>query len=112
MAIEVNGTSIETDGDGYMVEPNDWSEEVAHAIAAIDGLEMTDKHMDVVRYLRDEHIDNAGNEPNERTIMKDMKNLWGKKPSSKDMYNLFPGTPSKQGRKIAGLPKSTRKGGY
>ena len=112
MSIEVNGKTLETDESGYLAEIGDWNEEVALAIAAADELEMTDQHMDVVRYLRSEHIDNAGNEPNERTIMKDMGKVWGKKPSSKDMYNLFPGTPSKQGRKIAGLPKSTRKGGY
>ncbi len=112
MAIEVNGNVIDTDDDGYLVEINDWSEEVAHAIAAADNLALTDPHMEVIHYLRAEHVENAGNEPNERTIMKDMGKVWGKKPSSKDMYNLFPGTPSKQGRKIAGLPKSTRKGGY
>ena len=112
MSIEVNGKTLETDESGYLVETSDWNEEVALAIAAIDNLEMTDQHLEVVRYLRAEHIDNAGSEPNERTIMKDMGKVWGKKPSSKDMYNLFPGTPSKQGRKIAGLPKSTRKGGY
>ena len=112
MSLEVNGKTIETNEDGYLVEVNDWDEDVAQAIADADELEMTDRHWDVVRYLRSEHVDNAGNEPNERTIMKDMGKVWGKKPSSKDMYNLFPGTPSKQGRKIAGLPKSTRKGGY
>ena len=112
MSIEVNGKTIETTEDGYLVEVNDWDEEVAAAIAAADELEMTEKHWDVVRYLRSEHVDNAGNEPNERTIMKDLGKVWGKKPSSKDMYNMFPGMPSKQGRKIAGLPKSTRKGGY
>lgn len=112
MSIEVNGNTVETDADGYIIELNDWNEDVARAIAAADGLEMTEQHMQVVRYLRSEHVDNAGNEPNEHTIMKDMGKQWGKKPSSKDMYNLFPGTPSKQGRKIAGLPKSTRKGGY
>jgi len=112
MTLEVNGKTIETTEEGYLVEVNDWNDDIALAIAALDELEMTDQHMDVVRYLHSEHVDNAGNEPNERTIMKDMGKLWGKKPSSKDMYNLFPGTPSKQGRKIAGLPKSTRKGGY
>jgi TusE/DsrC/DsvC family sulfur relay protein len=112
MSIEVNGKTLETDESGYLLEVGDWDEDVAQAIAALDDLEMTDQHMDVVRYLRSEHVDNAGNEPNERTIMKDMGKKWGKKPSSKDMYILFPGTPSKQGRKIAGLPKSTRKGGY
>ena len=112
MSLEVNGKSIETTEDGYLVEVNDWDEEVAAAIAAADELEMTEQHWDVVRYLRSEHVDNAGNEPNERTIMKDMGKVWGKKPPSKVMYNMFPGMPSKQGRKIAGLPKSTRKGGY
>ena len=112
MSIEVNGKTLETDESGYLLEVGDWDDDVALAIAARDELEMTDQHWDVVRYLRSEHVDNAGNEPNERTIMKDLGKVWGKKPSSKDMYNLFPGTPSKQGRKIAGLPKSTRKGGY
>lgn len=112
MSIEVNGKTLETDESGYLLEVGDWDDDVALAIAASDELEMTDQHWDVVRYLRSEHVDNAGNEPNERTIMKDLGKVWGKKPSSKDMYTLFPGTPSKQGRKIAGLPKSTRKGGY
>jgi TusE/DsrC/DsvC family sulfur relay protein len=112
MSIELNGNSLKTDDSGYLLEISDWNEGVAQAIAGADDLAMTDQHWDVVRYLRTEHVDNAGNEPNERTIMKDMGKVWGKKPSSKDMYTLFPGTPSKQGRKIAGLPKSTRKGGY
>ena len=112
MSIEVNGNSLKTDDSGYLLEISDWNEGVAQAIAGADDLAMTDQHWDVVRYLRSEHVDNAGNEPNERTIMKDMGKVWGKKPSSKDMYTLFPGTPSKQGRKIAGLPKSTRKCGY
>jgi TusE/DsrC/DsvC family sulfur relay protein len=112
MSIEVNGNSLKTDDSGYLLEISDWNEGVAQVIADADDLAMTDQHWDVVRYLRSEHVDNAGNEPNERTIMKDMGKVWGKKPSSKDMYTLFPGTPSKQGRKIAGLPKSTRKGGY
>lgn len=112
MALDVNGKSIETTDNGYLVDVNDWDEEVGKVIAADEGVEMTDKHWEVIKYLRDEHISNAGNEPNERTIQKDMGKKWGSKPSSKDMYEMFPGTPSKQGRKIAGLPQSTRKGGY
>lgn len=112
MAIEVNGKSIETTDAGYLVEANDWDDDVAQVLAADEEVEMTEQHWDVVRFLRSEHVDNAGAEPNEREIMKAMKGLWGKKPTSKDMYNLFPNMPSKQGRKIAGLPQSTRKGGY
>ena len=112
MALEVNGKSIATTDDGYLEDVNDWNQEVAQAIADADELPMTDRHWDVVKYLRDEHMNNNGAEPNERGIMKAMGKVWGEKVSSKIMYEMFPTMPSKQGRKIAGLPKSTRKGGY
>lgn len=110
--IEVDGKSIEVTDNGYLVDHNDWSEAVAEFIAKDEEVDMTEQHWDVVNYLRDEHINNGGNEPNERTIQKAMGKKWGSKPSSKDMYDMFPLMPSKQGRKIAGLSQSTRKGGY
>ncbi|MEA3242800.1 MAG: TusE/DsrC/DsvC family sulfur relay protein [Pseudomonadota bacterium] len=112
MELEVEGKTVETNENGYLANLEDWSEAVAEAIAKADTVELTEKHWDIVNYLREQHFDNGGNEPNERTIIKDMGKKWGSKPTSKDMYTLFPGTPSKQGRKIAGLPQSTRKGGY
>ncbi len=112
MALEVNGQTIATTENGYLEDANDWNEDVALAIAKEEGIDMTEQHWDVVRYLREEHFENGGNEPNERTILKAMAKKWGTKPTSKDMYALFPLMPSKQGRKIAGLPQSTRKGGY
>lgn len=112
MALEVNGTTIATTEDGYLEEFNDWTQEIAQAMADADELEMTERHWDVVKFLRDEHINANGAEPNERAILKAMGKVWGEKVSSKVMYAMFPETPSKQGRKFAGLPKSTRKGGY
>ena len=112
MALEVNGQTVATTDDGYLDDANDWNQDVAQAIADADELPMTDKHWDVVNYLRDEHVNSNGAEPNERTILKAMSKVWGEKVSSKLMYEMFPTMPSKQGRKIAGLPKSTRKGGY
>lgn len=112
MALEVNGQTVATTDDGFLEDVNDWNLDVAQAIADADGLPMTEKHWDVVKYLRDEHVNNNGAEPNERTILKAMSKLWGEKVSSKTMYEMFPAMPSKQGRKFAGLPKSTRKGGY
>jgi TusE/DsrC/DsvC family sulfur relay protein len=112
MALEVDGKTIETTENGYLVNLEDWTQAVGQAIADVDKLEMTEKHWDVVNYLRDEHFNNGGAEPNERTILKAMSKQWGSKATSKDMYNMFPEMPSKQGRKIAGLSQSTRKGGY
>lgn len=112
MAIEVNGISIETDGNGNLVNPLDWNEDVAKALAAADEIELTQEHWDVLAYLREEYTENNNNQPMERQINKDMGKRWGKKISSKDLYKLFPLAPSKQGNKIAGLPYVARKGGY
>ena len=114
MALEVNGKTLELDGNGNLVDPNAWNEDVAKALAAADDSmgELTQEHMDVLNYLRDEYFNNNGNQPMERVINKDMGKIWGKKISSKDLYRLFPGAPSKQGNRIAGLPYVARKGGY
>jgi tRNA 2-thiouridine synthesizing protein E len=112
MAIEVNGTSIETTESGFLTDPNDWSEDVAKAIAEAEGIELTDKHWDVINYLRDEYNNNNLNQPMERQLLKDVGKIWGSKPTSKDVYKLFPLAPTKQGTKIAGLPEVHRKGGY
>lgn len=112
MAIEVNGKSIETNASGFLTDLNDWDEDVAKAIAQAEGIELTDKHWDVINYLRDEYYNNNQNQPMERILLKDLGKIWGSKPSSKDVYKLFPLAPTKQGPKIAGLPEVQRKGGY
>ncbi len=113
MALEVNGKSIELDGNGNLVNPNDWDEDVAKALAAADDTmgELTQEHWDVLNYLRSMYLD-ENEQPMERVINKGMAKIWGKKVSSKDLYVLFPGAPSKQGNRIAGLPYVARKGGY
>jgi TusE/DsrC/DsvC family sulfur relay protein len=112
MAIEVNGKTIETTDHGYLVNHLDWDDDVARRLAEIEGIALTDKHWDVIRYLRDQYLNNNQHQPMERAVLKDLGNLWGQKPTSKDLYALFPLAPTKQGTKIAGLPEVLRKGGY
>ncbi len=112
MALEVNGKTIETDGNGNLVNYTDWDEEVAKALAQAEGIELTQDHWDVINYLREEYVDNGNNQPMERVILKEMSKRWGRKISSKDLYKLFPNAPSKQGNRVAGLPFVARKGGY
>jgi len=109
--MNINGKDIETTANGYLVDHNDWNEDVAKAIAESEGIELTDKHWDLINYLRDEYISNGSN-PNTRTMIKDLGKIWGTKVGSKDLYALFPKDPSKQGGRISGLPESKRKGGY
>ena len=103
--------SVEKTENGYLVDANDWTKEIAAEIFAEEGIEPTEEHWDVIDYMRVQVLD-EGAEPNERGIMKAMGKKWGKKLTSKYMYELFPMMPSKQGLKIGGLPQSTRKGGY
>ena len=113
MAYEINGNTIESNEKGYLVNVEDWNEDVAKAIAADSEVpELTERHFDVINYLRDEYINNAGNQPNMRNMVKGMKNIWNEKVDSKTLYALFPSGPDKVGSKIAGLPESKRKGGY
>jgi tRNA 2-thiouridine synthesizing protein E len=113
MSYEVNGETIEANEKGFLADVNDWSKELAPIIAVTEDIhELTDKHWDLINYLRGEFMDNGGNQPNTRNIVKAMTKAWGEKIDAKALYNLFPQDPSKQGGKIAGLPESRRKGGY
>ncbi len=112
MAIEVGGKTIETTDSGFLINLEDWNEEVAKVIADSEGITLTDKHWDLVNFLRDEYLNNNGNQPNTRNIIKGMSDIWGGNVTSKDLYDLFPKDPSKQGGRIGGLPESRRKGGY
>jgi TusE/DsrC/DsvC family sulfur relay protein len=102
--------SVDRSANGYLENINDWNEEIAAAIFVEEEIDPTEEHWDTVRYVRQCILD--GDEPNERGIMKAMGKKWGRKVSSKEMYEMFPEMPSKQGLKIGGCPQSTRKGGY
>ena len=114
MAYEVNGKTIETNENGYLVDQADWNEDVAKTIAESEGINLSDKAWDVINYLRDEYFNNAGNQPNERHMVKHFKSEWTDldKVDAKSLYVHFPTGPAKQAGKIAGLPETKRKGGY
>lgn len=112
MSIEFDGKTIETNEKGYLENSEDWSEGLAAALAKAEDVELSERHWDVINYLREEYFENRQTQPNTRTIIKAMGSEWGEKLSQKDLYALFPGDPSKQGAKIGGLPESRRKGGY
>lgn len=112
MGIEFDGQTIETTATGYLENVEDWSEGLARTLASADEIELTDRHWDVINYLRDEYLNNNQSQPNTRTIVKAMSEKWGRDIDQKELYDLFPGDPSKQAGRIAGLPESRRKGGY
>lgn len=109
MSYTVAGTVLETDGDGYLLEP-DYSEDVVKVIAAAEGIDLTPAHWQIVNYLRDEYREH-GHTPNFRNMLKAVQ-AFMPDADSKSLYDLFPIGPAKQGAKVAGLPQPLGKGGY
>jgi tRNA 2-thiouridine synthesizing protein E len=109
MPYTVNGTELQTDAEGYLLEP-DYGDDVVHVIAAAEGITLTDDHWKVIGYLRDGYREN-GHTPNFRNLLKGLEEVL---PGcdSKTLYALFPAGPAKQGAKVAGLPQPLGKGGY
>ncbi len=109
MAYRINEVEVETDNDGYLLEP-DYSAEAVEVIAAAEGIALTPEHWKIVDYMRDEYREH-GHTPNFRNMLKGIQEFWSD-ADSKTLYDLFPMGPAKQGAKIAGLPQPYGKGGY
>lgn len=97
METVINGKQINRNEEGYLTDFSQWDESVAEAIAQEEGIEMTEEHWDVIKYLQDQHNKNI-----ELTIRKIGKSGV---VTIKELYALFPGGPLKKSTKIAGVPK-------
>ncbi|MGD8420108.1 MAG: TusE/DsrC/DsvC family sulfur relay protein [Gammaproteobacteria bacterium] len=111
--MSIDGVEIPTTETGYLENIEDWSRSVAETMAREEQIDLGQRHWDLIDYLRGEYINSGGNQPNTRNLVKAMAKIWDDKSvNAKTLYDLFPGDPSKQGGRIAGLPESRRKGGY
>lgn len=87
------------DCDGFLSAPQQWSEQVAQALAEREGLRLRDEQWRVIRMLREHYV-------NTQTVptMREVQQATGF--SVRALFELFPaGGPLMQGVKIAGLPK-------
>ena len=109
MGYVVNGQELACDDQGYLVEA-DTRDEASRAIAEAEGIELTDAHWEVIRYLRDEFAAH-GHTPNFRNMIKGFQEI-RPEADSQYLYDLFPMGPAKQAVKVAGLTQPYGKGGY
>ncbi|MEZ4701295.1 MAG: TusE/DsrC/DsvC family sulfur relay protein [Rhodothermales bacterium] len=91
------GVSVDLDNEGYLADPSQWTPELANEIAREEGIVLTDRHFDVLNYLREQ---NASGE--KLTIRRVGKSGL---VTIKEFYDLFPGGPLKKASRIAGIPK-------
>lgn len=102
--LNVNGQTVLTDSEGYIVNLDQWSEDFTHAQAEAEGLNLTDEHWEVVNFLRN-YYQEHGVQCEVRKMVKHFKTAWGpERGSSTYLHRIFPrGGPQKQGNRLAGL---------
>lgn len=103
MMIEVNGDSIELDREGYLLNPEQWNEDVARELAVKEGIELTEDVWEVINFVR-EYYDERQAVPEHRLLLQELKRRHGKdKATRKYVYNMFPYGYGQQACKIAGM---------
>lgn len=105
--LDFDGKSFEVDDDGYLIDWQEWTEGVATNMAKEDGLELTEAHWEVIKFLR-EYFEKFQIAPMIKILTKELAKQYGKeKGNTKYLYELYPAGPAKQACRYAGLPKPT-----
>lgn len=99
--VTLGGVEVEIDEDGFILDPDNWTEAIAVDLAKTEGVdELTEDHWKLVNYLRQYYLE-FGIAPMIRKLCKET----GFK--LKVIYEMFPSGPAKGACKVAGLPKPT-----
>ena len=88
---------VEVNAEGYFKNMNDCSPELAHEMAAKENIQLTDKHFEVLNWLRAKQAEGVA------LSIRKIGNSGI--VDIKQFYGLFPGGPLKISSKIAGIPK-------
>jgi len=97
MDLNIAGIRLDVTEDGYLTDVSQWNKEIGLEIAKNEGVEMTDRHWEVISWLQEQ-------------VKNDVAlSVRGIKKSGvldiKEFYALFPKGPLKVSTKIAGVPK-------
>ncbi|MDH5655172.1 MAG: TusE/DsrC/DsvC family sulfur relay protein [Spirochaetia bacterium] len=105
--LDFQGQSIEIDEEGYLINLDDWNEDLCKFLAEKENVDLTEAHWEVINFLR-EYYDEYQIAPMIRVLTKAIgKKLGPDKGNNKYLYELYPEGPAKQACKFAGLPKPT-----
>ena len=94
------------DTEGYLINPDDWNEDIAIKLAKEEGIELNDTYWSVLNFMRKYY--------GEHIVAPDVRHLTNylaseyqcnKKEAKKLVFELFPYGYVKQACKIAGMKK-------
>ena len=94
----IAGADVAIDAEGFMTEFDQWTEDIGVFLAGQIGVELTEKHWEVIRFVRDDYKA-QGETPTLRRV-----STVGGVPT-KELFQLFPKKPAKKMSYVAGVPK-------
>jgi tRNA 2-thiouridine synthesizing protein E len=94
----INGKAVTVNDEGFLTEFDEWDEDLAKALAANIGIDLTDAHWKVIHFLREDYTAN-GETPTTRRVQQ-VAGI-----PIKEQFVLFPKKPGKKMSYIAGVPK-------
>jgi|TARA_B110000211_G_scaffold24649_1_gene25330 tRNA 2-thiouridine synthesizing protein E len=93
---------LNRDGDGFLINTSDWSEEVMYEMAKSDDMEITEEIKTYINKAR-EMFNATGTVPAVRIFAKE----FGMDRRASKLYEVFESGPMKKIAKYGGLPKPT-----
>lgn len=94
----LSGHEVHVDDEGFMTEYDEWTEELGAELATQIGIEMTEPHWALIRFLREDYLVKG-----ETATTRRVQSAGG--VPVKEQFALFPKKPAKKMAYIAGLPK-------
>ena len=94
----IAGDDVDVNEEGFLTQPAQWDEALAPELARLIGIELTDAHWTLIRFLRDDYAVQG-----ETATLRRVATVGG--IPTKQLFTLFPKKPAKKMAYIAGLPK-------
>ncbi len=95
---ELNGRQVHVDDEGFLTEYAEWDDDLGRVLAAQIGIDLTEAHWKVIRFLREDFTTQG-----ETATARRVQTVGG--VPVKEQFVLFPKKPAKKMAYIAGLPK-------
>jgi TusE/DsrC/DsvC family sulfur relay protein len=96
--VQLDGHDVHVDEEGFLTDYDEWDKDLAKVLAAQIGIDLTDEHWKVIRFLREDYQARG-----ETATTRRVQAVGG--IPVKQQFALFPKKPAKKMAYIAGLPK-------
>ena len=105
MPLEAWRKTAPIDGEGYLLDPADWNEQVAEELARQEQIVLSAEHWAVIRFMR-QYYEQRQIAPDARHVIKFLAGYRGASGTGRnDLFRLFPYGYVKQACRIAGMRK-------